>query len=215
VKIKNAKIKSLQTSASKVLKRFKLSPLKVSLFLVLLGLALLAFNFRSLFVAVVVNNQPITRYSLDKALEKQAGQQALDNMITEKLITQEASKQNVTVSKEEIQAKISAIEKQVEAQGQKLDALLSAQGQTRIELESQMKMQLLVEKMLGKDIVINESDLKTLFDQKKTTLPKDSKFENVQEQLRQELFQQKLGEKFQPWIDGLRQKAKIYSFLKF
>lgn len=208
-------LKNIKKFLADILKKrgLKISPVRISFLLILVAVALLLFNFRSLFLAALVNGQPISRYSLDRILEKQAGKQTLENLITEALIAQEAKKQKITVSQADVQAKIVQIEQQVEKQGRKLDELLAAQGQTRKNLEEQLRSQVLVEKILGKDIVISDDEVKKFFEDNKTQFPKDTKLENENNKIKEELFQRKLGEKFQPWIGDLKQKAKIYYLL--
>ena len=60
--------------------------------------ALLLFNLKHLFIAVVVDNHPITRFALDRELEKKGGQQVLEDLINQSLILQEAKRQGIEIS---------------------------------------------------------------------------------------------------------------------
>ena len=91
----------------------------------ILLLAGLLYAFRSLFVAAMVNGQPISRVSLVRELEKQNGKQALNSLVTKTLIYQEARKQNVSVSDDEINGEMKKIEDNLQQQGQRLDQHLS------------------------------------------------------------------------------------------
>lgn len=184
-------------------------------FLVFLIFAFILFNLKHLFIAAVVNNKPITRYALDKELEKQGGQQVLENLITQSLILQEAKKQRVEISTDRIKEKISEIEEQVESQGSDLDSLLETQGQTRQSLEEQIKIQLIIEEILGKEISITDEEIENYFEENKDYFGEDVAFEEVKDQLEEELRQTKLSEEFQSWLEELKQKARIYYFLKF
>lgn len=195
-----------------ILKNKKTSSIIIAVVILILGLA---FIFRGLFVAAVVNNQLITRYSVDKELEKQGGQKVLDSKIVELLIMQKAQKQGITVNQGEIDSKVEEIKKQVEAQGQNLDSLLTMQGQTKADLEKQIKIQILVEKLLGEDIQISDQEIADYFEKNKNFFPKEATLDSQKEQIKNELFQQKLNEKFQTWIQDLKNEAKIYYFIKF
>lgn len=184
-------------------------------FLAFLIFAFILFNFKHLFIAAVVNNKPITRYALDRELEKQGGQQVLENLITKALILQEAKKQGIEISDEEMNKKIGEIETQIEAQGSDLDTALQAQGQTREALEEQIRIQLIVEEILGKEISITDDEIKNYFEENKDYFGEGATLEGVKEQVREDLKQTKLSEKFQPWLEELKQKAKIHYFLKF
>jgi len=184
-------------------------------FLALLIFVFLLFNIKHLFIAAVVNNKPITRFALDRELEKQGGQQVLESLITKSLILQEAKKQGVKINDEEINEKISEIETQLESQGTDLDTLLQTQGQTRQTLEEQIKIELIIEKIFDEEVSISDEQVRDYFEENKGLLGEDATFEEVKDQLEEELRQQELSNRFQLWLDELKQKSKIYYFLKF
>lgn len=185
----------------------------VILFIFLL-LGAFLFYFKHLFVVALVGRQPITRYALDRELEKQAGRQILDNLISKTLILQEAGRQKITIGQEETEAKMREIEEQLGDQGTSLDNLLQIQGQTREELEEQIKIELMIEKILGREISVSEKDLENYFEENKQFLPEDATFEEMKGDLEEQLKQKTLQEKFQPWLEELKQKTKIYNFFK-
>lgn len=187
----------------------------IIVFLAFLALAFLIFNFKHLFIAAMVNNQPITRYALDRELEKQGGQQVLENLITQALILQEAKKQGIEISEEEIKGKMAETEEQVEAQGSDLDTLLESQGLTREYLEEQIRIQLIIEETVGKDISITDEEIEDYFEGNKDYFGEDVLFEEVKDQLEEELRQTKLTEEYQLWLEELKQQASIHYFLKF
>jgi hypothetical protein len=166
-------------------------------------------------VAAVVNNQPISRMALDRELEKQGGKQVLENKISEILILNEAKKQKVIINQTEVDARIKQIEDQVTTSGQKLDDLLAQQGQTRAELQKQMKVQMLIEKMLEKDTQVTDKEISDYFTSNSSSYPKGTKLEDKKADIQKLLSQQKLSEKFQPWLDGLHKSAKVMYFVKF
>ncbi|MBU3957052.1 SurA N-terminal domain-containing protein [Patescibacteria group bacterium] len=177
--------------------------------------AFLLFNFRHLFIAAVVNNKPITRFALDRELEKQGGQQVLESLITKSLILQEAKKQGVKINDEEINEKIGEIETQLESQGTDLDTLLQTQGQTRQSLEEQIKIELIIGEILNEKVSVTDEEIKDYFEENKESFEEGVTLEEVKEQIRENLRQTKLSEKFQSWLEELKQKARIYYFLKF
>ena len=180
---------------------------------ILLSVIALAFNFKSLLVAAVVNGKPISRLYLDRQLEKQGGKQVLENEVVKILILDEAKKQKLDITAEEIDKKIQEIESQVTAGGSSLDKLLEAQGQTRDSLKEQIKVQLIIEKVLSKDVSVTDQEIKDYYDKNKVSYAKDSKFDDLKGQIKDDLVRQKIGEKFQPWLDELKKKAKIYYFI--
>lgn len=210
-------MKNLQKSFKKVLtalnkKLPSVSPKKAAIGTGLLAILLFLFIFKSLFVAAIVNNTIITRFSLDRELEQQAGKQLLDSKISQALVMQEAAKQNIKVSSEELGSKVSEIETQI-PQGQTLEDLLSAYGLTRPEFEKQLSYEIIVTKLLEKDITISDDEIKSYFDANKSTFPAGSTADSVKSDITEQLRQTKLSENYQILVTDLKNKAKIFYFL--
>lgn len=197
---------------------FKLSErIKKGLIILLafLSLGIVLFNVKHWFIAALVNWRPVTRYAMFKELEKQGGSQVLEGLITESLIFQEAKRQKIMVTREELETEVGKIEEQVGLQGQSLDDLLAMRGQTRGDLEEQIKMQLVVEKILGQDIEVGQEELEEYFEKQKEFLAEGIEFEEVKGEMERSLRQEKINEKFATWLGELQEKAKIHYFLKF
>ena len=173
------------------------------------------YFFRSFFIVALVNGKPISRLGFDRALEKQGGQQVLSNTVTEILINQEAKKQNVTATQADLDQKFTEIDNQLKAQGQSLEAALTANNQTRVDFDNQMKTQIVLEKMLGKDITITDQEVSDYFTKNKATFTKDATLASETATIKSTLIQQKLSAKLQPWLKDLQTKAKILYFIKF
>lgn len=216
-KTKNKLISKRFQFLNKPLARF--SKLRNTKYLALgaFGVLLLAFLYlaKGFFVAALVNKKPITRLTLVKALEQQSGQQTLDNLVTKELILQEAKKQNVTISNEEIEGEIDKLKKAVEGQGTTLDAALAMQGATMGQLTENIKMQKTIEKVLGADVEVSEEEIKNYYEQSKSNFGEGSKYEDLKEELRSELKQEKISLKFQEWIQKLRTDSEIIYFVNF
>ena len=211
IKLNFAKVKNLQDNLQK---RIKLNR-KITVFsLGLLLLLLTLYTFKGQFVVALVNGRPIFRTTLISELEKQAGAKVLDSLITKSLVFEEAGKQKVSVSNDEVNQEIKKLEDNFNKQGQSLDQLLSAQGMTRKDLEEQIRLQKIVEKILVKEVTVTDGEIKDYFDKNKTSLYKTSKFEDVREEIKKQLEQEKLSEKIQTWLSSLRESAKINYFLK-
>src|SRR3989344_4177369 len=57
-------------------------------------------------VVALVNNYPISRFELNQLMYKRVGQEALENLVVDKLIVQELAAKGVNVSDEEVTKKI-------------------------------------------------------------------------------------------------------------
>jgi len=195
------------------LSRFKNRKFLIPLFLILIGGIL--FYFKGLFIVATVNGQPVTRLALIQELEKRNGKQMLSSLVTQILIQQEAQKQNIGVSQKEIDDEVKRVEEGLKKQGQTLDAALGFQGLTKNDFIAQIKLQKLVEKILAKDIKVTDKEINDYIEKNKDSIPKDLKAEEVTASARQQLQQQKLSSKAQPWIQGLQSKAKINYFVNY
>ncbi len=119
-------------------------------------------------VVARVNGEAITRDELYKQLEEQYGQQALDILISEKVIELELRKQNITVSEEDVQKELEKIIDQYGGQDQ-FDTALASYGYTLNNFKKDIESNLKVEKLLKPEIEITEEEMKTYFDTNKET----------------------------------------------
>jgi len=163
-------------------------------------------------IVATVNGKPITRFEVIAELEKQGGNQVLSSLVLDSLILQEAQKQNVTVTSEELDAEMAEIEATVSEQGQNFDELLAAQGMTREDVKQQIKMQKLAEKMAGKDISVTEEEVGEYVEANKAFFPENLGEEEIRTEAKAQLEDQKMSEQIQTWITSLKDGAKITYF---
>src|SRR3989339_448053 len=182
---------------------------RVITFLVIVLVLTGVYFSRSLIFAAWVNGKPVYRYSLVRELEKQGGKQVLASLVEESLISSEAKKSNVTISDSEIETEIKKIEETISGQGISLDEALNLRGMTRKDLEKQINTQKIVEKILASKILLTDQEVKDYFNANKTLFGQNPVFDKVKDQVRAQLFQQKLSEQYNTWITDLKTKAKI------
>lgn len=179
--------------------------------LIIIVFAILVYLTKGYFFVASVNGQLISRSSIDSDLEKQYGAQELDYQITKALVEQEAAKEHVTVSQQEINQEIKNNEDSLKKQGQNLDQVLQTEGLTRQSFADRIKLQKLVDKMLGKNVTVSDSEAKNYLDQNKSSLPPGTTLADAKDQLKQ----QKVNDKLQPWLADLQKKANIQKFITF
>ncbi len=185
----------------------------LALLLILLGVS--AFYFKSVFVAATVNGKPISRYELVKRLEQQSGKQMLEGLVTESLLMQEAKKQNIKVTKEDVAKEIKNIEETLSKQGVKLETALTTQNLTRESLEKNVTLQLTAKKLVEKDVKITDKDIADYIAKNKDSLPKNLKPAELNTQVKDFLTEQKIGELIQTKLEMLKKDAKIINFVKY
>lgn len=193
----------------------KLKQPKVFIPLIVIILAVLVFSFKGLFVAALVNGEPITRIAVLSELEKQGGKQALASLVNQALILQEARKKNVQVSQAEIDKAVKQIEDSLKTQGQNLDTALAIQGMTKQDFQMQLKLRNLVEKLLADKIAVTDKEIAEYIEKNKDTFPTNLKEPEIKKSVEQQLKQQKLASSSQAWLQELNKNAKINYFVNY
>ncbi len=176
--------------------------------LVLLGVLLLN---KSWWLAAMVNGKPVFRWDLNKTMTARFGQQTLEGIISEQLIADEAKKQGVNVSQKEIDAKVAEIVKGL-GEGVSIDDLLKYQGMTKPDFEKQLRMQMMVERILGKDVTVSDLEVSDFIASNSATMSATDEAA-MKEEARTAVKSQKVSEKLQQWFADLKAKAKILRFL--
>ena len=173
-----------------------------------------------LFFAASVNGRLISRFSVIKSLEKQGGKTTLDTIILKTLINQEAKKRKVDVTEKELDTELLKIESNVTSQGTTLEALLLQQGMTKKDLANEIKLQLLVTKMVSDKVSVTEKEIddylagqKEQFSLSSTT--EEAAPEITKEQAKEAVKQQKLQTEIQTFVADLKAKDKINYFIKY
>lgn len=186
--------------------------------LIIAIIAVLLYQNKGLFVVATVNGKPISRLAVVNALEKQSGKTTLDSLVTETLILSEAQKQGKSVSQEDIDAEIGRIEESVKELGQPLDELLKLQGLTREQLIQQIKVQKLVEKLLEDQISVKDEEVSTVLSESQSSATEAlsaSDEAQLKKDIKSNLSQQKISEKFPQWLEELKAKSSIKYFKEY
>lgn len=192
-------------------KSFKLPSRLLPLALIVVGIALLTYKVGPYFVPAIVGSTPVTRFEIWNRLEKSYGTQALDDVVNEKILDSAIAKSGVKVDQAKVDEQIKGLETQFESMGG-LDAALEQRGMDRAELTKQVKTQLAVEEILKDKVNPTDEEVKAAFDEAATTTYKDKKFEDVKDQVKDELVQAKLVEAFRDWFEMIKAEAKLKNF---
>ncbi len=179
-------------------------PIVAILLLVIFLLALRKFG-----VAATVNGRPISRFHYWQRLESLDNQRTLQQMTNELLITQEAAKQKIRVEQSEIDAQIATFETELTKQGFTLEKALEAQSMTRADLENQIRLQKLLEKMSPAPAEVTDEAVKKYITENKEYLPTDLKAADLDSYAKEQLTAEAKNSSIEAWFTELRDKAKI------
>ncbi|MEK7502477.1 MAG: SurA N-terminal domain-containing protein, partial [Patescibacteria group bacterium] len=175
---------------------------------VVLVLAILAL-LKNQFIVVSVNGESINRLTLIRELEKQAGKKVLEGLVTNTLMLQEAKKRNITITDNELNAEIKNIDENLKKRGQSLDQVLTLQSLTIDKVKDQIKLNLIMKKLLSDKISVSDKDVSDYIEKNSKLIPQGANPDDTKNQVRQQLEQQKLQEEGQELIKSLQDKAKI------
>ncbi|MBE3575438.1 MAG: peptidylprolyl isomerase [Firmicutes bacterium] len=113
-------------------------------------------------VVVTVNGDPITQEQFYQAMEERVGKPILDLLITEQLIRQEAAKEGVTVTPQQVDDQMAQIRSQFPSEAEYQAAL--AQNQLTPELlRYQVEMSLLVQGLSRHGVTVTDQEVTDYF----------------------------------------------------
>lgn len=203
------------TPSTESQKQVKVRKSYVALVIAILLIGALLYFYRGVFVAAVVNGQPISRLEVIRQTEQASGKQTLDTLVRNALIEQKAKQENVNVSDQEINDEIKKLQDNLSKQGQNIDQVLQAQGMTKDDLKKLIRLDKLVSKMVGKDVTVSDAEVNSYIEKNKDTLPQGTDETTLKKQVSAELKQQKTNEKVRAWLTDLQKQASIKYYVQY
>jgi len=200
-------------------KNKKISKSGLIVLAIIVILAVLYF-FRSSFIVAFVNGQPVSRAEFNHNMEISAGKQALNDVITQKLIMQEAAKRHISVSDKDVNDQLKSIQTMLSKQGLKLDQALAAKGMTMNDLTNQIKLQKMLTIMLGNKAMVSDKEVQDYIDKNQDSFKDPTTGEvnvtsDIKNSIKQQLATTKVSQLSQNLVDDLTKKAKINYFVQF
>ncbi len=187
------------------MKKFDLTLLTLSI--LLLGLVLLGFSQQPDAEPIAkVNGTVISKDAFYDALRDKSGPQVLQKMINDQLIKEEAQKQGVAVSDDEVNRELESLKKQA-GSDEKFNAYLKMNHLSMESLKQKVYMSMLVDKLLEKAFPITEDEMKAYYDKHKDKLGKD--YDQAKPQVKKLLIAEKKRKELPKWLDNLKKNAKI------
>lgn len=207
-----------QTDATSKIKKMgsvKISKKTILFIIIVLVILGAVFYFKSLFIAAVVDGKPISRLEVIRELENTSGRQVLDALVVKQLIDTEANKAEISVSQEDIETEIQTLEERISKQGGTLELILAQQGITQDQFREQIVLQKKLEKILENNIQITDEEINQYFEQSKTTLPAGATEDEIKNQIRAQLKNQKFGIEADKLVSELKAKAAIQYYVGY
>ena len=129
-------------------------------------------------VVATVSGDQITRDQLFLAMYEQGGQEALDQLITRKLIIQEAERLDLAVSEDELDSEIqSIVDESFQGNEEELQTVLEFYGISMESFRDDARLNLLVRKLATEQIEDTEEGLRQFFEENRFLFDQEEEIE--------------------------------------
>jgi len=115
-------------------------------------------------VLAVVNGEAVTKGQVYEYMWSQVGPQSVEELITRRLVQQEAGRRGVSVSEDQVDARVAELAEQYGGR-ETLELLLNSSGMSLEVLRENLRLNLLIEALLAPEIDISEEDLHAYYDE--------------------------------------------------
>jgi hypothetical protein len=155
-----------------------------------------------------VDGTTISRSDYDKMVARGNGQQVLDQLITQRLVENDARKHHVSATADEIDAKLKEAKSQFSTD-QEYRQALDQNHVTELQLRDSLRLQVLLEKLVYDKVQVSDADVQQEYDKNKDTDYQGKTLDQVKDEIRKSLTDQKQQDALQAYVQNLRSSAKI------
>ena len=115
----------------------------------------------------VVNGSPITRDNLNKAIQQQWGRQILEDLVKQQLIFQAAEARGITVTAEELNARLAAAKAEFESL-EEFNRMMHKHGIKGPAFRQRLRARILLEKLVEATSTVTEEQARAYYDKHRT-----------------------------------------------
>lgn len=119
-------------------------------------------------VVASVNGEPITKDQLYELMVQQYGADALDSLISDKIVELESKDKKITITDEDVNTELTKYIEQYGGQGA-FDQALASSGYSIEDIKKNVKMNLTMVKLLEPGITITDDEMKQYFTENKSS----------------------------------------------
>ncbi|WP_194287469.1 SurA N-terminal domain-containing protein [Gracilibacillus oryzae] len=151
----------------------------------------------------------LSQYGQDTSDTEAVKEQVLNELVTQRLIIQEAEEQGIQVTDEEVTSEIESLKEQY---GEDYATALEASGFTEESFQQQLAKDMIRTKYIETqlDTEVTDEEVQAYYDDLVANSEQEiGELSEVEEQIKQALSQQKQQEQLQPKIEELRNAANI------
>lgn len=209
--IESPVLSSVNTSKTRFINRLRdTNSFIIFLSVFIIALVIVFFLKKSWLVAATVDGNPVTSIELQQRLNQDYRKQVLDQLVNEKIVDNEAKKNNIVISQTDINSKMNEYETKYGGPTQ-FDQILEQQGTTRSALQDLIKTQLILEKLYSGEVLVSAQEVTDYIKTNKQVLTaSDEAGQNAE--ATDNIKQQKLFQVFSQKFQELKDKAKVSIF---
>ncbi|OIN99317.1 hypothetical protein COY52_02695 [Candidatus Desantisbacteria bacterium CG_4_10_14_0_8_um_filter_48_22] len=142
--------------------------------------------------------------------ESELARKALDQMIEEKILLQEAKKEDIEATEDDLKTALQNIRDKFPSKDE-FDREMKKQGMTLADLQETLKKQVkilrLIEKNVKRKIQVTSGEGREYYRQHKDEIGKP--LDSAKEEINNIIFEQKFNEAFGKWVEKLKKRAII------
>ncbi|MEW9675199.1 SurA N-terminal domain-containing protein [Lentibacillus sp. L22] len=153
------------------------------------------------------------QYGQDVSDKDQLKDQAMNVLIQQELVKQDANDKGITVSDDDVDKEFDKMKSQNEDQFQ---AVLDQYNLSEKGYKNQLTFEMIVDKYMDKELPkadVSNDDVKEYYDQMKEQNEDIPKLKDVKDQIKDQLEQQKQSEELQKKIDKLQKNADVKNMI--
>jgi len=136
-------------------------------------------------------------------------EQTLDRLITQELLMQEAEKEGIEISDEEVNSELDEIKEQV---GENFDDQVKEIGMNEESFKVQLSNELLISKYTDEKIEteeVSDDEAKEMYENLEQQNEEIADFDDIKDELKQSIEEQKKQEELQAKVEELKESADI------
>lgn len=179
-----------------------------------IGAYLVALKYKGAFIAGSVGNSYVTKYELNQRLNQRYGAATLDEIISEKILFEQAKKNDISVSDDDIKAEVTVNENQFGGKEQLMAMAKQAGINDEKQLNDFFKLKLTITKLQEKlfPSEVTDEEVQKYFDDNKDYY-QGKKLEEVKDDIVTALKSQKAQTDFSTWFEQVRTESQVNSYL--
>jgi hypothetical protein len=155
-----------------------------------------------------INHQPVSLGEFVLFVKREGPDNAIDRLITEKIIEIEAKRRNIYVTQQEISEELSNYHQKALESSVVFSDIIINSAQTSKDVEKNIKLRIMLYKILSQDIEVTEWEVDQYFKENRE-LFKGKEEDEIKREIKRILINEKVTQKYESWIKEAKASAEV------